>query len=364
MSTAPTIKVAGSVDSNLPVVPEDVDATWLTNVLGHQVKAVEITKVVHGTASKIFATVVYDDEHASATSKPKFLCIKGGFDPNIIAQYPWIVSIYTREVDFFNRVAPSLAHLSRPRSHWAARNGTGQGIVIMDDLRAQGCQFGDPAETWPVSRVLAGVEQLAALHAGTWNAKAEDYPWLTAHYDQAILSLMETFDEVVHSDDRPPGIPDYLKDQKRITAVLEKHYRSRNPLFQCMVHGDAHTGNTYLVQDQPRFLDWQIIHIGSALHDVAYFIGGALTVEDRRAHEMEVLDHYLGTLASYGGPIFSSSQQDLLDEYRKSFLAGIGWIMCPYAMQPKKQVHAMAVRYAVALDDHKTIELVESLADH
>lgn len=174
----------------------------------------------------------------------------------------------------------------------------------MDDLSAQGCRFGDPAEPWPVSRVLAGVEQLAALHAGTWNAKAEDYPWLTAHYDQAILSLMETYDQVVHADNRPPGIPDFLKDQARITAVLEKHYRSRNPLFQCMVHGDAHTGNTYLVQDQPRFLDWQIIHIGSALHDVAYLIGGALTIEDRRAHETEVLDHYLETLASYGGPVF------------------------------------------------------------
>ena len=35
--------------------------------------------------------------------------------------------------------------------------------------------------------------------------------------------------------------------------------------------------------------------------------------------------------------------------------------MCPYVMQPREQVHAMAVRYAVALDDHKTIELVESL---
>lgn len=88
MSTAPVIKTAGPVYSNLPVVPEDVDVTWLTNVLGHQVKTVEITKVVHGTASKVFAKVVYNDEHASATSKATFLCIKGGFDPNIIAQYP------------------------------------------------------------------------------------------------------------------------------------------------------------------------------------------------------------------------------------------------------------------------------------
>jgi hypothetical protein len=363
MAPPPVHKTIGPVKSVLPSLPEDIIPTWLTHVLGYQVNTVEITKVVHGTASKVFATVNYNDDDASNTSRRKYLCIKGGFDPRIKAQYPWIVNIFFREADFFSRVAPKLANISVPRSYWAGHNGVDQGIVIMDDLNAQGCQFGDPAKSWSVSQVLAGVEQLAALHAGTWNARGEDYSWLTAHYDQAIMSLMETYDAVVLSDDRPSGIDDYLKDQERLTAVLKKHFRSRNPKFRCMLHGDPHTGNTYFFQGQPRFLDWQIIHIGSAFHDVAYFIGGALAVEDRRAHETEVLDHYLETLATYGGPALSSSQNDVLEEYRKSFLAGVGWIMCPYAMQPREHVHAMAVRYAVALDDHKTIELVESLSD-
>lgn len=363
MATEPVREAAETVDSRLPAVPEDIVTNWLTHVLGRQIRTMEVTKVVHGTASKVFVTVVYDDDNTSSTSRTELLCIKGGFDPKIRALYPWIVNVYFREVEFFNIVAPKLAHISLPRSHWAGHNGVNQGIVIMDDLDAQGCQFGDPAKAWPVSRVLAGVEQLAALHAGTWNARAEDYPWLRAHYDQAILSLMETYEAVVLSEDRPSGIHDYLKDQKRMTAVLKKQWRLRNPKFQCMVHGDPHTGNTYLVQDQPRFLDWQIIHIGSAFHDVAYFMGGALSIEDRRDHEMEILDHYLEALANFGGPAFSSSQKDVLDEYRKSFLAGVGWIMCPYVMQPREHVQAMAVRYAVALDDHKTIELVESLTD-
>lgn len=358
MATPSTHNITEPVGSGPPSLPEDITPTWLTHVLGHQVNTVEITKVVHGTASKVFATVSYDDENTSETTRPRYLCIKGGFDPNIKAQYPWIVNIHCREADFFSKVALTLTNISLPKSYWA-----GHGIVIMDDLAIQGCQFGDPAQSWPISQVLAGVEQLAALHAGTWNARSEDYPWLTAHYDQAILSLMETYDAVVLSDDRPSGIHDYLKDQGRMTAVLKKHYRMRNPKFQCMLHGDPHTGNTYFFQDQPRFLDWQIIHIGSAFHDVGYFIGGALAIEDRRAHEIEVLDHYLETLARFGGPALSSSQEDVLVEYRKSFLAGVGWIMCPYVMQPKKQVHAMAVRYAAALDDHKTVELVESLSD-
>lgn len=187
---------------------------------------------------------------------------------------------------------------------------------------------------------------------------------VVSDYDQLIMSLMETFDEVVNSADRP-SIPAYLKDQQRMTAILAKHFRTRNPNFHCFVHGDPHLGNTYLTaQGAPRFLDWQIIHIGSAFHDVAYFVGGALAVEDRRLHERAILDHYLDALRKLGGPSFSAEElEEVWLEYRKSFLAGFGWVVCPYVMQSRESVHAMAVRYATAMDDHKVVELVESLPD-
>ncbi|KAI1079617.1 kinase-like domain-containing protein [Whalleya microplaca] len=345
---------------HLPTVPEEVTSAWLAGVLGLKIKSIKLNKVLPGTASKLYVIVEYEGDADNKTAhRPTHLCVKGGFDPAFIQQMPWIVMVYQREVDFFNHVAPSLNHMQLPRSWWAGQNSK-QGIVVMDDLSAQGCEFGNPIEVWPVSRVLAGIEQLAALHAKTWGAKPADYPWLTQDYDQAILTLMQTFDAVVHSPGRPV-VQGYLKDQERVTAALKKHYASRNPKFQCLLHGDAHAGNTYLDKGAPRFLDWQMIHIGSAFHDVAYFIGGALSTEDRRAHEWEIVDHYLATLERLGTPAFSSKQDDVSCEYRKSFLAGIGWIMCPYEMQPKECVHAMAIRYAAALDDHKTIDLVESL---
>ncbi|KAI6086761.1 kinase-like domain-containing protein [Hypoxylon rubiginosum] len=349
----------------LPRVPEDVTASWLARVLGFRIKSIKHDKILPGTASKLYVTVEYevedDVDSETAASRPTHLCIKGAFDPAFVEQRPWIVMVYQREVEFFNRVAPSLDHIEIPKSWWAGYNAK-QGIVIMEDLAIQGCEFGDPTETWPVSRVLAGVEQLAALHAKTWGVKPSDFPWLTSDYDLAILHLMESYDAVVNSAGRPE-IHDYLKNQERITAALKKHYASRNPKFQCLLHGDPHTGNTYLDKGAPRFLDWQIIHIGSAFHDVAYFIGGALSIEDRRAHEWEILDHYLTTLEKLGAPAFSSKQEDVVEEYRKSFLTGIGWIVCPYEMQLKERVQAMAVRYATALDDHKTVQLVESLPD-
>ncbi|KAI1753833.1 kinase-like domain-containing protein [Xylaria castorea] len=339
----------------LPAIPDEVTPEWLSSVLGVKVKSVKRTNELAGTATKVCVTAGNDDGE-------KQLCIKGGFNPAFIQQMPWIVMIYQREVEFFNRIAPKLKDMELPQAYWAGHTPS-QGIVVMEDLAARGCQFGNPVETWPVSRVRQGVEQLAALHAKTWGVRPADYPWLTSDYDQALLTLMQTYETVVNGADRPPVHP-YLKDQERVTDVLKKHYRSRNPKFQCLLHGDAHLGNTYLDKGAPRFLDWQMIHIGSAFHDVSYFIAGALSIADRRAHEWEIVDHYLAMLAKYGvRDNLKSTDEDLRNEYRKSFLAGIGWIMCPYEMQPKSCVHAMAVRYATALDDHKTLMLVESLPE-
>jgi hypothetical protein len=268
--------------------------------------------------------------------------------------------IYQRECDFYNHVAPKLDDMKLPRCWWASHNAT-QTILVMDDLHALGCCFGNPVETWTVTRVLAGVEQLAALHAKTWHVQAADYPWLTSDYDQAILTLMETYDTVVKGPDRPK-IQDYLKDQQRVTAVLKKHYALRNPKFRCLLHGDSHTGNTYLVDGAPRFLDWQMVHIGSAFHDLAYFIGAALTVEDRRAQEWCIVEHYLRKLQKFGVKTLFTSEE-VMNEYKKSFLAGIGWIVCPYEMQVKECVYPMALRYASALHDHNVLELVESLPE-
>ncbi|KAJ4297449.1 hypothetical protein N0V90_005340 [Kalmusia sp. IMI 367209] len=344
----------------LPALPEDIAVEWLSKIFERKVKSVTLDRTIPGTATKVFVTVTYEDD--SDTKKhPTRLCVKGGFDPNFIKMMPWIVMIYQRECDFYNHVAPKLDHMELPKSWWAGHNAT-QGIVVLDDLSAQGCDFGNPANAWNVPRVLAGVEQLAALHAKTWHVQAADYPWLTSDYDQAILTLMNTYDAVVKGPDRPQ-IHEYLKDQERVTAVLKKHYASRSPRFRCLLHGDSHTGNTYLVNGAPRFLDWQMIHIGSSFHDVSYFIGASLTVEDRRAREWDILNHYLRTLEKFGVEPLFHSDEEVANEYKKSFLAGIGWIMCPYEMQVKECVHPMALRYAAALDDHQVLELVESLPD-
>ncbi|KAI1877272.1 uncharacterized protein JN550_001344 [Neoarthrinium moseri] len=343
----------------LPLSPEEVTVEWMSNTLGQRVKTVEYTGAIHTTASKLFVTVKYEDEKEDDGSRPAKLCIKGGFT-DMAERFPWIILIYQREVEFFNRIAPTLKGLELPKCWWASSDAK-QGIVVMDDLNARGFTFGDPQFEWSIEKVLASVEQLAVLHAGTWGVRAEDYPWLTADYEHAILSLADTYEQTINSPGRPQLI-ESLTDQSRVIGALKKHFRCRDPRFRCLLHGDTHTGNTFInPSGSPGFLDWQMIHIGSAFHDVAYFVTGALSVDNRRKHEGRIIDHYLTCLGNLRAPNFS--RDEVMVEYRKSLLAGIGWIMAPDSMQSMERTLPMIGRYVAAMDDHKTIELIESVPD-
>ncbi|KAI1632375.1 kinase-like domain-containing protein [Biscogniauxia mediterranea] len=355
--------------SELPVTPEGITASWLSSVLGVKIKSIEITKIIWGTASKALVTVTYDDDGdddgdgakdaRQAVGRPTHICIKGTFDPFFVQQAPFIIAMYQREVDFFNLLAPALDHIELPRVLWAGHTPQ-QGIVIMEDLAVRGLVFCDTRQDWPVARVLEGVEQLAALHAKTWGAEPADYPWATSSYEVALLALVQHYGAIIHSPGRV-AVPESLQSQARVEAAMRKAYRCQNPKFRCIVHGDAHIGNTYLGEGgRPRFVDFQLAMIWSAFHDVSYFASGALSVADRRAHEWEIVDHYLATLHKLGGPSFSSQDEEVRTEYRMSMIVGVGWLVCPTSFQSLDMINPMCVRHATALYDHKTLELIES----
>ena len=70
---------------------------------------------------------------------------------------------------------------------------------------------------------------------------------------------------------------------------------TRSP--QTLLHGDPHIGNTYLLPSgEVGFLDWQVARRGNWSLDLGYFLQGALTVEDRRRSERELLAEYRDSL--------------------------------------------------------------------
>lgn len=361
----PPAGAKGALDSAtpLPVVVEEATAAWFSQILGRPVATAELVEAIHGTASKLRYKLTYEDSSDAATL-PTHVCIKGGFNPAIIKLHPTLNAVYRREAEFFYHIAPTVSMRLPPAWYSGSDTVTGQGIVVFDDLKAKGYSFGNPIEAWPVERVRAGVEELAMLHAKTWGAKEADFPWLKEGLSlrEVILSLMT---EVAWAgrfldEAAKPPVSDDLIDRERWIRAFKTLWTTTNQEHLVVAHGDTHIGNTFITPaGEPGFLDWQGLHANSFLHDVTYFVVGALTVEDRRANEVELFEHYLAKLHEAGGPKLEKAA--LWDDYRKHHVHGFAWALAPPLMQPKDIVDAMTVRHMAAIVDHKSLELLESL---
>ncbi|KAJ1324143.1 Ecdysteroid kinase-like family [Microdochium nivale] len=353
----------------LPRTAEQVTAEWLSSVLSHKIKTAEVTRsVLNETASKLFITLHYEDNADDHSARPRYICVKGGLNPAMftLEGYAELLKlIYTREALFFSRMAPKLRpELILPKVYWAGEDmEMGQGINVMEDLNHVGATFGNPVNEWSLAQVKAGVEQLAALHSSTWGIEATgENDWITPGYDAVLMGLTMNWDNMIHAEGRPEYPPIIKDSRERVVAALQKYNSIRNPRFNALLHGDPHTGNTWFDKaGEPRFIDFQTLFIGPGFHDFAYFVVGALSVADRRAHEVEILSHYLDTLHKFGGPKFTVEDPEVMTEYHKSCFTGIGWLLTPYEMQRKERVVAMCARYNAAIVDHEVIQLVESL---
>lgn len=177
---------------NLPSVPSDMTVSWLESTLGLDIKAVESRREIYGTGTKLFYTITYADDHATdkAEERPTHVCIKGVFDPEMVRAQPWTVMLAQREAEFYHKMAPQVKHMGYPKCWWSGVSDK-QGIVIMSDLNAEGCTFIPMTDTWPLEKVLEGVERLAGLHAQYWGAKVEDHP---CKYPSSPLGIPTTPD--------------------------------------------------------------------------------------------------------------------------------------------------------------------------
>ena len=93
-------------------------------------------------------------------------------------------------------------------------------------------------------------------------------------------------------------------------------------------------------------IDWQVIHRGTGTFDLGYFLSQSLTVEDRRAHEDDLLSLYHECLVAQGVQNFS------LDQLHKAYR----WV-CLYCL-----VYPLLAGAAVDLESPRAVELIHCLA--
>jgi aminoglycoside phosphotransferase (APT) family kinase protein len=348
-------------NDTLPASIDELDIAWFADALRSalpdaQLSGVENEVINWGTATKALFRLKY---HSAGPDAPEQICVKGGFDA-AMAEFG-LGTAYRNEAEFFGRIAPHL-DIPLPKAWYAGVNvEQDQGIVIMENLAAAGARFGDCTQPWSPDLVAQALGVLAGLHGPTWPSQNR-YPWLSTV--SPVRDVMEVLFSDQHweslfADGQGPQIPDTYMDSAKMHAALKALWRMEDASECTVTHGDAHLGNTYIDADgRPAFLDWQCVHAAPYMHDVAYFMTGALSVADRRTHERNLLGEYLGRLAASDGPTigFDHAWQD----YRQHTLYGYIWVLTNPKMQPQERINAMSERHVTAIDDHDSITAVLS----
>jgi hypothetical protein len=345
--------------STLPTQLDQITPAWLTAAIAQQhpgsvVDHVEIESVTWGTATKVFLRVSY--ANAAAEGPGPALCLKGGFDEKLDGVH----NIgYRAEARFYRDIAPVVGEV--PQCWFAAEDPvTGQGLVLIDDLRPSGAVFGKPEDQVGVDDVANCLELLARWHGMTWKrSSVGSLPWLTVG-SELFRPVAEAFLSPAHWAafiDLPQtaAFNTSLRDRARLLRGLHALWQLDDSGPLALSHGDPHVGNSYVLPDGVRrFLDWQTVCLAPWSDDVAYFVTGILGVADRRRHEIDLLKHYLDAMSAFtdDAPQFDAAWLS----YRQHHLHGLMFALCPPQMQSADVCAQMGQRYAAAALDHQTLD--------
>jgi hypothetical protein len=206
-----------------------------------------------------------------------------------------------REALFYARLAPELA--MRVPAVYVARHDERDGsfLLLIEDLLATGCSVPDGQRGVAPDAAAGALEDLAGLHH-----RFEDPERRRAEAEWVPPPL---HDPSYGATFLRHGLDHHRERLSASYAEIAELYVARadalHALWQegpiSVIHGDAHIGNLFDDGGRTGFLDWGIISVGPALRDVSYFLCMALSVDDRRRHERELIRHYLAARSAGGG---------------------------------------------------------------
>ena len=115
-------------------------------------------------------------------------------------------------------------------------------------------------------------------------------------------------------------MPEHAEVCERFVPVLDAWSADRRPPLG-LVHGDYRLDNLLFGDGTCRVVDWQTVELGPGDAGRSYFIGGGLAVEDRRAHEEDLVHLYYDELRELG--VEGLSWDQCWEGYRRQAFHGI-----------------------------------------
>ncbi|HVU72692.1 MAG TPA: phosphotransferase [Mycobacteriales bacterium] len=335
---------------NVPVpdtLEQALDPGWLTAALGQRFPGVDVTGVERtGETSRITSNVRFHIDGTIPDGLAPDLCVKGYFnEAGLQARTAGLP-----EALFYRDVADKTGMRTLRCVYAGVDLAATNAVILTEDVISQGGHFLDGTSEYSVEQTAQSLTELAQLHGSTWGAVPND-EWIASRLGVTLESrgaplIKENFAKP-HSAD----VPDAVRDADRLVAVYRQvAARARAVQPGCVIHGDTHVGNVFIAGDgNPSWLDWQVVQKGPWFVDVGYHIASALTVDKRRAHEDELLRHYLSELSARGG------EPPSFDEARTLIRSGevhgfYFWAITIYVAPPI--IASLLHRLGTAIEDH------------
>jgi aminoglycoside phosphotransferase (APT) family kinase protein len=242
-------------------------------------------------------------------------------------------------------------------------------LMIMEDVVARGGDPRDSTRPMTVDQAASGVRGLARLHSQYWGDRLTRHPalgWVEPFvaFDGLQYAPLDIARERL-GDAVPAEIP-ALSGEELFVDIWGRYIATlTGPSSQTLLHGDPHIGNTYVLpDDEAGFLDWQMVRRGNFSLDLGYFLQGALTIEQRRRSERELLEEYRDALTLPAEEMPSAAE--VLLRYRASVAHGLAIWMATLsggdAWQRPEICLLLAQRYAQAFVDLDTRAAIDAIA--
>ncbi len=355
---------------SVPKTWEDVTPAWMTAALGREFPGAVVDTVTvalrdDGTNRRARLALTY-----SAGRGPDTVFVKA-VDPDHKALIKMTSGLLHEPRLFTSGVRLPLEH---PLVYAAPIDEADEDfLLVMEDLTARGADPRDATRPLTVEQAADGVRGLGRLHGAFWGdaVSRPGLDWLEPFlpWDGMQWAPLPAALERL-GDDAPPSVQ-ALGIEHLVEGIWKPFIRTLTApgLPQTLLHGDPHIGNTYVVTgadgtDTVGFLDWQVARHGHFALDLGYFLQGALTTEDRRAAERDLLGEYRAALGLPAEEL--PSAEEIWLRYRASVAHGLmTWLATASAgelWQRPDIALALAQRYSAAYEDLQTAQALEVLS--
>jgi len=329
--------------TTLPTTTSEITADWMTEALRSSGTIGPDTSVASVVLDPTAAGVGFMGEvgkvgvvyEGAPTDAPTSVIAKFPTASPDIAAMMHPTRIYEREHRFYSELAPKSPLRTPAVYHVTCETADvpedERYMLLMEDLSS--LTLGDQLVGLSLEQAEQALVAVAAHHATFWGGagleQADFLPVINGPlnqagasiYDASLPGFMEAFGHVIQ-----PELEAYVAGY---AAVRGQILEDLEAMPHTLVHFDYRADNLMFDTDgSVAVVDWQTISQGGGAEDVGYLLSQNLTVEDRRAHETDLLRSYHDALVANGveGYTFESLQED--------YKVGIacGWVIPVFAV--------------------------------